>query len=167
MPIPSSKKYVSDGYDPTLKDALAIGSTEISSPEPISCNRQRSLLKRWLREPLVHFLAAGLALFAVYRVLNPAAAAQQYPRRIELTEDDLRQLDVSWLAQWQRHPTPEEIHSLMDAKVREEILYREALAFGLDQGDAIVKRRLAQTMEFLAEDIAALRDPAVQELEAW
>ena len=52
-------------------------------------------------------------------------------------------------------------------RVREEILYREALALGLDQGDAIVKRRLAQKMEFLAGDVSALRDPTADELRAW
>jgi peptidyl-prolyl cis-trans isomerase C len=54
--------------------------------------------------------------------------------------------------------------SLVEMKVREEILYREALALGLDKNDTIVKRRLAQKMEFLAEDVAALRDPTSDEL---
>lgn len=58
-----------------------------------------SPLQRWLREPLVHFLVAGLVLFTVYRALNPVTAAQQNSHRIELTEDDLRQLDVGWMVQ--------------------------------------------------------------------
>ena len=53
------------------------------------------------------------------------------------------------------------------ARVREEILYREGLALGLEQGDTIVKRRLAQKMEFLADDVSALRDPTADELRAW
>ena len=77
-----------------------------------------------------------------------------------MTADDLRQLEVAWTAQWRRPPTPEEMRGLVEARVREEILYREALALGLDRGDAIVKRRLAQKMEFLAErclDAAAIQ----------
>jgi hypothetical protein len=121
---------------------------------------------RWLREPLLHFLLIGLALFAIYRALNPAAVEQENRRRIELTDDDLRQLELGWTMQWRRPPTPEEMRRLVESKIREEILYREALALGLDQGDTIVKRRMVQKMEFLAEDVSALREPNREELEA-
>ena len=139
----------------------------VSVEEPASDGRGSSLLKRWLHEPLLHFLLIGVALFAGYRALNPEPSRQTNSARIEITDDDLRQLDVAWKAQWQRHPTPEEMRGLLEGKVREEILYREALALGLDQGDTIVKRRLAQKMEFLAEDVSALRDPGAEELRAW
>ena len=129
--------------------------------------RVSSLLKRWRREPLLHFLLIGVALFAGYRALHPEPSRPTSSARIEITDDDLRQLDVAWVAQWQRHPTPEEMRGLSEGKVREEILYREALALGLDRGDTIVKRRLAQKMEFLAEDTSAIRDPGVDELKAW
>jgi hypothetical protein len=128
---------------------------------------QPGLLKHWLREPLLHFLLIGLALFAVYRAWNPAALEQENWSRIELTDDDLRQLELAWMAQWRRPPTPEDVHRLVEGKVREEILYREALALGLDQGDTIVKRRMVQKMEFLAEDLSALREPNREELMAW
>jgi parvulin-like peptidyl-prolyl isomerase len=59
------------------------------------------------------------------------------------------------------------MRSLIDARVRDEILSREALALGLDQGDMIVRRRMAQKMEFLFEDVAALREPTNEELRAW
>jgi hypothetical protein len=51
--------------------------------------------------------------------------------------------------------------------VKEEILYREALALGLEKDDTIIKRRLAQKMDFLAEDVAGLREPEPGEVEAW
>src|SRR5215510_14907754 len=60
-----------------------------------------------------------------------------------------------------------ELRGLIEDQVREDILYREALALGLEQDDTIVKRRLAQKMDFLAEDVAALRDPRPEELTAW
>ena len=60
-------------------------------------------------------------------------------------------------SQWRRPPTPEEFGRLVENKVREEVLYREALAMGLDKDDTIVKRRMAQKMQFLAEDVAAAR----------
>jgi hypothetical protein len=123
--------------------------------------------KRWLREPLLHFLLAGLALFLVHQALNPTAANRDASSRITLTEDDLRQITIAWQAQGRPLPTAEEMKRLVEVKIREEILYREALALGLDKNDTIVKRRLAQKLEFLAEDVAALRDPTVNELRAW
>jgi peptidyl-prolyl cis-trans isomerase C len=139
----------------------------MSSDKTVFAGSQPSPVKQWLREPLLHFLLAGLALFAVYRALNPAAVEQEKRSRIELTDDDRRQLEIGWIAQWRRPPTPEEMRRLVDSKVREEILYREALALGLDQGDTIVKRRMAQKMEFLAEDVSDLREPSRGELKAW
>lgn len=126
-----------------------------------------SRLKRWLREPLLHFLLVGFGVFALYGALNPQAGVPVRPNRIQLTEDDLSQIVLVWTAQWRRPPTSAEMHSLIEAKVREEILAREALALGLDQGDTIVRRRLAQKMEFLAEDISGVRDPGAAELKAW
>ena len=123
--------------------------------------------KRWLREPLLQFLVAGLLLFAGYRILHPEFFRQTEANRIEVTADDLRQLEDVWTAQWHRPPTQYEMNGLVERRVREEILYREALALGLDQGDTIVKRRLAQKMEFLADDVSALRDPTTDELRAW
>ncbi len=122
---------------------------------------------RLLREPLLHFLLAGVAVFAAYAWLHPESVARDASHRIELTQDDLRQIAVGWLAQGRPAPTPDEMRSLVESRVREELLYREALALGLDQGDTIVKRRLAQKMEFLFEDLSALREPTEAELEAW
>jgi peptidyl-prolyl cis-trans isomerase C len=125
------------------------------------------LLTRWLREPLAHFLMIGMGLFVVYRALNPGASQTGSTCRIEVTVDDIRQLQLAFTAQWQRRPTAEEMADLVNNKFREEILYREALALGLDKDDTIVKRRMAQKMEFLAEDVSAVREPKVEELKAW
>jgi hypothetical protein len=128
---------------------------------------QLSSIKRWLREPLVHFLLIGLGLFIIYGVLNPGQDQKGSLNQIVLTEDDLQQLQIVFTAQWQRPPTPEELAGLINSRVREEILYREALALGLDKEDTIVKRRMAQKMEFLAEDLSDLREPTTEELRAW
>jgi hypothetical protein len=57
--------------------------------------------------------------------------------------------------------------ALMENRIREEVLYREALAMGLDKDDTIVKRRMAQKMEFLAEDVSTAHEPTTEELKAW
>ena len=123
------------------------------------------ILGRWLREPLVHFLLIGSLMFAMYGALSHSA--QPGSKRIELTLDDLRQLQMGFAAQWERQPTPEELSGLVENRVREEILYREALAMGLDKDDDIVKRRMAQKMQFLAEDVANAHEPSTAELYAW
>lgn len=120
---------------------------------------------RFWREPLVQFLAFGLVIFGVYRLANPDAGSSRY--RIRLTEDDLAQMQVAILAQERPAPTPTEMRALIEARVRQEVLYREALAMGLDQDDEIVKRRMAQKMEFLAEDLSDLTPPTDSVLRAW
>jgi parvulin-like peptidyl-prolyl isomerase len=70
-------------------------------------------------------------------------------------------------SQWRREPTTQELQQLVENKVQEEILYREALAIGLEKDDTIVKRRMAQKMRFLAEDVAAAREPETAELKSW
>ncbi len=125
------------------------------------------LAGRWLREPLLQFLLAGLLLFAGYSALNPSSDSPDPTRRIELTADDVRQIQIAWLAQGREALSPEQMQRSVDARVREEILYREALALGLDKDDTIVRRRLAQKMEFLLEDVAALGNPTADELRAW
>ncbi len=109
----------------------------------------------------------GAALFVAQRTLHPPADAASPLNTIVLTQDDLRQMSVSWLAQGRPPLTPDEWRSLIEAKVREEVLYREALALGLEKDDTIVKRRMVQKMEFLAEDVAAAREPTDAELQAW
>jgi hypothetical protein len=97
----------------------------------------------------VQFLLIGAVLFLGYQALHPGPEATASSTRIELTEDDLRQMSIGWLAQGRPAPTPEQMRGLVEMRIREEILFREELALGLDKGDAIVKRRLAQKMEFL------------------
>ena len=125
----------------------------------------RTVLRHWLREPLVHFLLIGSLLF----VISGAWGHSNQPgsKRIALTPDDVRQLEMAFAAQWERQPTSQELAGLVENRVREEILYREALAMGLDKEDDIVKRRMAQKMQFLAEDVANAHEPTTAELKAW
>ena len=78
-------------------------------------------------------------------------------------DDALRiaRLGAAWSTQWQRPPTAKELKGLVDAYVREEVLYREALALGLDRDDTIIRRRLAQKLEFLTEDLGIPGDREV------
>jgi hypothetical protein len=127
----------------------------------------RQGLRQILSEPLLHFVVVGVLVFGGYRFFNPEPEQAADPQRIELTENDIQQLAISWLAQGRPPPSPDELRSLVDQKVTEEILSREAVALGLDQDDQIIKRRLAQKMDFLAADLAALEEPTDAELADW
>lgn len=120
---------------------------------------------RFLKEPLFHFLALGAALFVLYGFVGNDSGDSQ--NQLVVTRGDIRQLADTWQMQWRRPPTPAELQGLVKAHVKEQILYREALAMGLDQDDTIVRRRLAQKMEFLAQDIASWVEPTDQDLETF
>lgn len=122
--------------------------------------------KSLLREPLVHFLLIGAALFAFDAWWRPAATtAGNAP--IVVSEARMRNLSQNFRRTWQRAPTREELDGLIESFVREEVMVREALALGLDRDDAIVRRRLQQKMDFIIEE-AALGAPASDaELQAY
>jgi hypothetical protein len=119
-----------------------------------------------LREPLVHFALLGAVLFGIYAYSSRVFEAEE-ARRVTITEADIEFLSASWERQWNRPPTEDELRGLVEARVREEVLYREALAVGLDDNDMVVRRRMVQKMELLSQDLASLSDPTDQELQAF
>jgi hypothetical protein len=124
-------------------------------------------LRRFLREPLVHFLLAGAILFGLSGLTQSGRSATAPSQEIRLSLDEIAQLTLLYESQWRRPPTPQDLQRMVENKVQQEILYREALAMGLDKDDEIVKRRMAQKMQFLAEDVAAAREPTTAELQVW
>lgn len=126
-----------------------------------------SNLKSLLREPLFHFILLGAALFAIYGYMHRGLSGIEASHQIPLTLEDLRSMAIYFESQWHRQPTPGEFQAMVDDKIREEILYREGIAMGLDKDDTIVKRRMAQKMQFLAEDVGAAHEPSSAELRAW
>jgi parvulin-like peptidyl-prolyl isomerase len=124
-------------------------------------------MKRFLSEPLVHFLLIGAVLFGIYSLAPSGRPASASSKEIRLTLDEMAQLALLFQSQWRRPPTPQELDRMVENRVQQEILYREALAMGLDKDDEIVKRRMAQKMQFLAEDVAGAREPTTTELKSW
>lgn len=121
--------------------------------------------RQWLREPLLHFLIGGLAvfLFSLWRgePVDPAS------RTIVVTEAQVARLAASWEQSWRRQPTPQEIDALIRDFIRDEIYYREALRLGLDQEDVVIRRRLRSKMEFLARAQVESAKPDDALLQAW
>lgn len=122
-------------------------------------------LLRLLREPLFHFVAIGGLIFAFYAVVDDTREARADV--IIISTERLDQLAAGYKSVWQRMPTDTELDALIEAEIREEVYYREALALGLDRNDAIVRRRMAQKMEFLLDTGAYFQEPAEAELDAY
>ncbi|MHC1789630.1 peptidyl-prolyl cis-trans isomerase [Solidesulfovibrio sp.] len=123
------------------------------------------VLARLVREPLVHFICIGAALFGLNAFLTPPLPPPT-ASRIVITEDDARQLSGLFAVQWNRAPTPDELRRLVEEQVREEVLIREALAAGLERQDILVRRRLAALAASRAGDGAAAQ-PSEDALRAF
>ena len=123
------------------------------------------MLDKLLREPLLHFILIGAALFIIYDLTNEASLDEG--ERIVITEDDIDRLISLWEMKWKRLPTETELQGLVDSQIREEVLYREALAMGLDKDDTIVRRRMAQKVEFISDNIAEQAEPSDEQLNAY
>jgi len=124
------------------------------------------MIRKLVREPLVQFLLLGTALFALDAWLRPSAAPTANAE-IVVSEARIRNLAQNFRRTWQRPPTRVELEGLVEAHVREEVFYREALALGLERDDAIIRRRLQQKMEFVSEEAAALAKPTDEDLSAY
>ena len=111
------------------------------------------------REPLLHFVLLGALIFAVNAWREPRRAAVVATARIEVTAAVVERLCAGYARQFNRAPDEEELRGLVTGHIREEVLCREALALGLDRDDTIVRRRLAQKMEFLTDDITGAAEP--------
>jgi len=110
---------------------------------------------RLLKDPLVHFLLIGVALFVVSAWRGEMIRAGR--ERITITAEQVSKArDTAALTQG-RELSPAELNDVVESMVREEVLYREALALGLDKNDDEVRRRLVEKMNYLTQDLA---DPA-------
>jgi hypothetical protein len=122
-----------------------------------------------LQEPLVHFLIAGALLFVGYTWLNHGEVDNtgKGARVVRITANEIEWLTHTWTRQWQRPPTADELKGLVADYLKEELLSREARTLQLDVEDTIVRRRLAQKMEFFIEDTARLATPSDEELRQF
>jgi hypothetical protein len=118
-----------------------------------------------LREPLLHFLLLGAAIFGAYRLRSNAHATQ--PGNIVVTEGRIEALVAAFTRTWQRPPTASEREGLIRDYIREEVYVREAIALGLDQDDIVIRRRLRQKLEFVSEDLTAQAEPTDGQLSAY
>jgi hypothetical protein len=126
-------------------------------------------MRRWFDEPLFRFLLLGLAILVADRLITSSGHMPGGPQdqRIVVTASRQAALAEAFRAEHGRAPAGDELQALLDRWIDEQVLYREALALGLDRRDVIVQRQLTQKMRFLIEDAALLPEPSQAELQAW
>jgi hypothetical protein len=125
----------------------------------------RHILLKFLRDPLFHFLILGAGLFMVFSLVNSSVSVPA--EQIVIDETQALRLAEQFQRTWMRPPTRLELQGLAEDFVKEEILYREARALGLDQDDLVIRRRMRQKMEFLNADLAEREQPTDADLRTF
>ena len=113
---------------------------------------------------MLHFLLIGIALFGAYRWVSPGDSGG---RRIVITQGVVDDLVTQHVAARGREPSSIELNHLIESYVRDEILYREGVRLGLERDDIVVKRRVRQKIEMIAEEDASTRAPTDADLSAY
>ena len=122
------------------------------------------MIRRLLREPLLHFALLGAVIFGAYRLIAPPVSDAS---EIVITADRIASITAQFSASHGgRPPHEEELHAAVDAYLRDEMLYREGLALGLDRDDPVVRNRIRQKADLLSEDALA-SEPSDRDLEAY
>lgn len=114
------------------------------------------MIARLVREPLVQFVAIGAMLFALYGIVGKRNA--EAPEKIVVSASRISNLGDGFSRTWRRPPNEHELQGLIEDYIRDEVFYREGRAAGLDRDDVIIRRRVRQKMEFLAQDMPEPRD---------
>lgn len=117
-----------------------------------------------LREPLLHFLVLGAVLFGLFSVVGKKDA--EAPTKLVISTARVATLADRFSRTWRRPPSEEELQNLVEDYIRDEVFYREGRAAGLDRDDSIIRRRVRQKMEFLAEDMASV-EPSDEQLATY
>jgi PPIC-type PPIASE domain len=123
-----------------------------------------TFVAKLVREPLVHFIIIGAAVFGLYAMVS-GGDRDNARDMIVVTDGRVQQLAEIFARTWQRPPTREELRGLIDAYIKEEVYYREALKLGLDRDDTLIRRRMQQKMEFVTEpsdELLVADDDALQ-----
>jgi len=123
-------------------------------------------LKKLAGEPLVHFLLIGAGIYGLYGIFAAGEAGND-ERTVTVTSGEIQAMTDQWRRTWNRQPTEDELAGTIRNHVRVKILHREALAMGLDKGDTVIERRLAQKVEFLAQGLITPEEPTDEELIDW
>ncbi len=123
------------------------------------------MLRRLVREPLIHFLGGALLIFTFFWATGADRDPADYAINIDQT--DINRLVADWERNFRRAPSQKELDGLIDQEIAEEIYYREALRLGLDKDDPVIRRRLFTKMRFIDGENTESPAPTDAVLQQW
>ncbi|CTQ55346.1 hypothetical protein LP7551_03887 [Roseibium album] len=119
-----------------------------------------------LKDPLFHFIILGALIYLAYD-FSPKSDFDEKEPIVIVTKGEIDWFKSTWESKWSRPPTKDELNGLIEQHIKETVLYREALAMGLDENDVVIRRRLAQKVEFLTNDLLQPSPPSEEELSVF
>ena len=122
-------------------------------------------MKPFFREPFAHFVVLGGLLFAGHSLWQKHVTKAD--RTIIVSPAEMERQAQIFARENQRAPSDGDLEGLLFAHIEEEALMREAIKLGLDEDDTIIRRRLAQKMRFMIDDVAVPDLPSTAELKTW
>jgi len=144
--------------------AVLPGAAAADEARPAPNTRRGARVPGWLREPLLHFVLLGAALFAIDHAI---ATREDDPRLIVVgpeVDDEAKRL---FAASRGRAPNADELKALRDRWIDNEVLYREGLALRVDRGDTAIRERVI--FKALSVVDAGVKLPTIddKQLRAW
>ena len=119
------------------------------------------MITNLLRQPLLHFLLIGAASFLIFHFTSSGNNQENDLKTVRVDKSSLlnfmqyrsKKFNQEEFEKKLANLDENELKSLIDDYVREEVLYREALGLGMDKDDYLIRRRMVQKIEFINEDI--------------
>lgn len=124
------------------------------------------MFKKLIQEPLLHFILLGVGIFLLFDIAG-VSEPDADTLSIHISQSDIEGLSTHFEAVWRRPPNADELNKLIDNLIQEEVLVREARALRMDQGDAVIRNRLRQKMDFVATSLATSNTPSQDELRQF
>ena len=118
----------------------------------------------WLREPLLHFLVLGAALFALDHAFVTRADDPHLIVIDAAADDEARQV---FRAARGHDPDRTEMAALRGLWLNNEVLYREGLAMQVDRGDKAIRDRVIFKALSMVDANVSLPTPDDARLRQW
>ena len=128
----------------------------------------KNILIKWTAQPVVQFMLIGLVMFLVNTyILQTDSSKEESEYNIFLTAGEVKSMEEIWLSKWQRPPTELELQGMINQRVEEAILFKEAVKIGLNKNDDIIRQRMSQKLEFLSNDLVKPDSATAEEVKLY
>jgi peptidyl-prolyl cis-trans isomerase C len=128
----------------------------------------KNILNQWAKQPVVKFMGIGLLMFLINTYLLQADSSKsENEYNVSLTAGEVKSMEEVWLSKWKRPATKVEMEGMINQRVEEAILFREAIKIGLDKNDDIIRQRMAQKLEFLSNDLVKPDSANAEEVKLY